>query len=247
MVEAVFRLEVNIPLPRLQNWGRRHMKKIISYPISKNSPGWPGNPTYSAEPFTTIAGGAVANTYMLHLFNHFASHLDSPRHFNENGKTVLEMSFDEFFYDRPLLLDIPKKAEELIMPGDLEMYADKIRKADLLLIRTGFEEYRITDPMKYIEHGPGIHSSTAKYLMDTYCGTLKAIGFDFVSLASYSNVEDGDEAHRIMLGKYHNNRYINIIEDLTLKDLKEGAFTKAAAVPLRLEDADSSPVTMWVE
>ena len=75
---------------------------------------------------------------------------------------------------------------------------------------------------------------------------LKAVALDFVSLASYSDTEDGDLAHQIMLGMYH-DRYICIIEDVNMEGLPPGFLKNAAAVPLIIEGIDSSPVTMWAE
>ena len=67
-----------------------------------------------------------------------------------------------------------------------------------------------------------------------------------VSLASYSDTKDGDLAHQIMLGMYH-DRYICIIEDVNMEGLPSGFLKNAAAVPLIIEGIDSSPVTMWAE
>ena len=61
------------------------MFKILSYPIKDGDPTWPGNPTCSLEPHTSIAKGDTANTATIHLFNHYGTHLDGPMHFNPNG------------------------------------------------------------------------------------------------------------------------------------------------------------------
>ena len=52
------------------------MFKILSYPIKDGDPTWPGNPTCSLEPHTSIAKGDTANTATIHLFNHYGTHLD---------------------------------------------------------------------------------------------------------------------------------------------------------------------------
>lgn len=43
------------------------MFKILSYPIKDGDPTWPGNPTCSLEPHTSIAKGDTANTATIHL------------------------------------------------------------------------------------------------------------------------------------------------------------------------------------
>ena len=44
------------------------MRRLISYPISPDMPGWPGNPTYSAAPFESMEQGMADNTYTVTLY-----------------------------------------------------------------------------------------------------------------------------------------------------------------------------------
>ena len=221
------------------------MYQILSYPIKKGQPTWPGNPAFSLEPHTSIAGGDTANTCTIHLFNHYGTHLDGPMHFYGKGIPLDQGPFGQFFFHNPLLLDIPKEPGAKLMPEDLIPHREDVKDADLLLIRTGFSKYRREKPDLYENNGPAVSSRLARYLQDNM-SHLKALALDFVSLASYSDTKDGDLAHQIMLGMYH-NRYICIIEDVTLEGLPSGFLKHAAAVPLIIEGIDSSPVTMWAE
>ena len=221
------------------------MYQILSYPIKEGQPTWPGNPTFSLEPHTSIAGGDTANTCTIHLFNHYGTHLDGPMHFYGKGISLDQVPFKHFFFHKPLLLDIPKEPGGKLMPEDLILYREYVKDADLLLIRTGFWKYRGEKPDVYENNGPAVSSRLARYLQDNM-GHLKAVALDFVSLASYSDTKDGDLAHQIMLGMYH-SRYICIIEDVNMEGLPSGFLKHAAAVPLMIECIDSSPVTMWAE
>ena len=221
------------------------MYQILSYPIKKGQPTWPGNPAFSLEPHTSIAGGDTANTCTIHLFNHYGTHLDGPMHFYGKGITQYQVHFGQFFFHNPLLLDIPKEPGAKLMPEDLIPHREDVKDADLLLIRTGFSKYRREKPDLYENNGPAVSSRLARYLQDNM-SHLKALALDFVSLASYSDTKDGDLAHQIMLGMYH-NRYICIIEDVNMEGLPSGFLKNAAAVPLIIEGIDSSPVTMWAE
>lgn len=222
------------------------MRKIISYPISEKSPGWPGNPTYRTEQVTDIKKGDSANTYMIHLFNHFGTHLDAPLHFYEKGLPVCQLPIDEFIYEKPLLLDIPKQAGEKILVEELASYEEKLKTCDLLMIRTGFSKMRAENPQLYAQNGPAVSSSAARYLMENYAGQMKALALDFISLASYSDCVDGDQAHRYLCGKFHQG-HICIIEDVNMDGLDGDGICRAQAIPLYLEGVDSSPVTMWVD
>lgn len=221
------------------------MYQLLSYPIKEGQPTWPGNPAFSLEPHTSIAKGSAANTCTIHLFNHYGTHLDGPLHFHGGGVSLDKLPLERFFFNHPLLLDIPRKPGEKIKPEDIIPYEQEIAGADLLMIRTGFWQYRCSQPTVYENNGPAISSSAARYLQDKQ-SHLKAIALDFVSLASYSDTEDGDLAHQIMLGMY-DSHFICIIEDVDMKALPAGFLKKAAAVPLIMEGIDSSPVTMWAE
>ncbi len=221
------------------------MYQLLSYPIRKDMPTWPGNPTVDFTINSAIDKGDVAYTYMIHLFNHYGTHFDAPRHFNENGLSISELPLDIFIYNSPLLIDIPKKPGEKVNPADLEQYKDKIQKCDLLMIRTGFWKTRITEPEVYEKNGPAISAATAGWLLENF-RNMKAIALDFVSLASYSDQTDGNLAHQIMLGKFHDH-YICIIEDVNMAELPVEGISAVSAIPLFVEGIDSCPVTMWAE
>lgn len=227
--------------------GEWFMRQLISYPITEDAPGWPGNPTYHIEPFESMDKGDVANTYVMTIFNHFGTHMDAPRHFNPNGLRIWEMPFDRFFYEKPLLLDIPKGSKSKVEPEDLIPYEAKIKDCDLLLIRTGYGKIRATDPEEYKYNSPSVSKRAAKYLMDHFCGSLKTIAFDFLSLGSpIDKSDDGMVAHQTMLGMHHDG-YICIVEDANLENLPDVPLKAAASVPLFTVGTDSGPVTMWVE
>lgn len=227
------------------------MRQLISYPVRTDDPAWPGNPTISLEQYNSIAGGDVANTYNIHIFNHYGTHFDAPKHFYDKGLPIAALDFDRFFYEAPVILDIPKGPGEKITDEDLTPFAAQIGNCDLLMLRTGFSRMRTEDPHTYAYNGPAVGSSAAKYLMNHFTN-IKAVALDFISLASYTDPTDGNLAHQYMLGTFHDH-YICIIEDVNLallpaRDvLKTTPVKQAAAIPLLIEGVDSSPVTMWAE
>jgi arylformamidase len=222
------------------------MRSILSHPICAEAPGWPGNPTYHLERYSGIAAGDCANTFVVHLFNHFGTHFDAPQHYNAAGPSISELPLDTFFYAAPLLLDLPKGAGEQVEPGDLAPYEAQLGRCDLLMIRTGFERWRTENPALYKENGPSLSSRAADYLRSRFTGTMKAVAMDFLSLGCPRNTEDGNKAHRIMLG-CRAPGYICIIEDVSMAALDPARLRSAAAIPLFLRGADSSPVTMWAD
>jgi kynurenine formamidase len=222
------------------------MYQLLSYPIKKSDPVWPGNPAYDFEATNEIDRGNACNTYIIHIFNHNGTHFDAPRHYNNKGPRIAELQPEKFIYEKPLILDIPKGAREKVYAEDLKPYENGIAGCDLLFIRTGFQEKRVTDEKLYCNSGPAISSECAIYLMEHFRRSLKAVALDFLSLACPEDTKDGDLAHQHMLGMFDDDGYICIIEDCNLKELPK-EIKRAYAVPLMFVGIDSAPVTFVAE
>lgn len=221
------------------------MAVLLSYPIRNGQATWPGNPSVDFTPFESMEKGDLANTGIIHLFNHYGTHMDAPYHFVKEGLKLAQVPFERFVFEQPLLLDVQMKPEQMIVPEDLKPYTQQIARCDLLMLRTGMAEIRSSKPEIYSAHGPAVSSMCARWLMDNY-PNIKAVALDFVSLASYAHPEDGQAAHRILLGQEHEH-YILILEDVNLKKLNPDKLGKVYAIPLLIEEIDSCPVTMWME
>ncbi|WP_032093073.1 cyclase family protein [Necropsobacter rosorum] len=219
--------------------------QYLSYPLDVNAPGFPGEPTLSLETCSDIELGDSYNSSKIHLFNHFGTHFDAPRHFNPQGLSITQLPLSQFIYEQPLLLDIPKQQGEMIEPTDLAPHLARIQQADCLLIRTGLEKVRSENPSQYAANGCAVSIQSAQYLID-HAANLKAIGFDFISLASPANPEHGVKAHQIMLGMFSPN-FICIIEDMRLAALMSRKLKRIFALPLRVIGIDSAQVTIIAE
>lgn len=218
----------------------------LSYDITLDTPGWPGNPGYTFRQLNSIEAGDVANTFDILLFNHFGTHLDAPAHFNPMGPRIAEVPIDRFLYRRPLLLDIPKGESELVTVADLRPYEDRLRDSDLVLIRSGWGRLRSRFPRRYAADGPGVSPDACEYLLLSF-PDLKAIGMDWISLAAYRKFDpEGIEAHQILCGARTPGRYMIIIEDINLAAAPE-RLKRMYAIPLFLEGVDSSPCTIVAE
>lgn len=221
------------------------MLQRISYSLNEHAPGWPGNPTLQLTPVSQISEVRRSNTFQFTLFNHYGSHMDGPKHFNDKGPRLAELPLERFIYEKPLLVDIPLTYEQLVSVDDLRPYEEQLSSADALLIRSGFPEIRVKDPEGYSHRGPGISSEACQYLMDRF-PQLKAVAMDWLSLASYANNEDGVLAHQILLGMYHDH-FICIIEDLNFTGIAPKKLRKVLSIPLFIEGIDSAPVTVLAD
>jgi len=221
------------------------MYRLISHILSPGFPGWPGEPTLRIEEHSQIAKGQDSNTYVLHLYNHFGTHIDAPRHFTPDGKRIAEFPIEQFIFNAPLLLDIPKDLGEILSQKELVPYRNRIEKADLLLIRSGVNKFKYTRPEEFTSNGPALHSEAAKYMMDTF-PNLRAIGVDWISIASPSFMPDGVYTHQYLLGKHH-DRHLFIIEDMNLEELQAERLVRVLAFPLLVDGIDSAPATVVAE
>ena len=189
---------------------------FLSHPLNVADSGFPGEPTLRIEKSTRIADGDAYNSSILHLFNHFGTHYDAPAHFNPNGPTISELPIEHFIYEHPLLIDLPKG-----------------------------EALRKRDPQAYAARGCAFSINAAQYLLD-HAPHLKAVGFDFISLASPSHPDHGVKAHQILLGMY-SKHYICIIEDMALAHIDAYRLQRVIAMPLRVQGVDSAQVSILAE
>lgn len=214
--------------------------QFLSHITSEDDPGYPGNPRLKVVPFSQIHSGDVANTYNIELFNHFGTHMDSPKHFNDNGVPLISLPAEAFVFHHPYLLDQPLDENELLSEKHLRRH--NLAQMDCLLIRSGFEQYRNVDPAKYAGRGPGIGSDAARYLIEQ-CPVLRVIVIDWISITAYRYLDEGYLAHRILSGAMGHERFILGVEDASLGTLPTSP-SVVIALPLRIQKTDGGPCTI---
>ena len=222
------------------------MRTYLSYILDPKDLVWPGEPNIEVKQCTQIKGDSKCNTFCSVLPNHCGTHYDAPWHFNPNGVRITELPMEYFWFDRVVVIDVPKKADEGITPEDLKPFAEEIAQAQLLLIKTGFAFVREKEPEVYQQHGPYLTPEVAAYLVETF-PDLRTVGFDFLSIGSPSN-DLSAPAHQTLLG-CHSEHYVTGIEDMDLRPLYEnhGKVKQVIAAPLRIVQVDSSQVCVIAE
>jgi kynurenine formamidase len=177
--------------------------------------------------------GDSCNTMIWTLPNHAGTHVDAPKHFIEAGKTVVDFKSKEWFFNKINILDIDLKGRpKIIEENDLGNFTD----CEMLLIRTGFEKRR--NSKLYYEKSPGLHPDLAEALIRK-CPSLRAVGIDFISIASSLDRALGRKAHKAFLSKN-----ILLIEDMKLNKITDVPDLIVAA-PLFVPGADASPCTIF--
>ena len=182
--------------------------------------------------------GSSCTSYWVGLENHWGTHIDAPKHFFPSGKKVSDYPADFWIFHSPQVISVEVKASELIYPEHLQ--GKILEGTDCLLLHTGFG--RLRDQKEYCIANPGVHSSVGVYLRKNY-PHIRVIGFDFISLSSFQNRDEGRKSHRAFLDPEGENHPILILEDVNLQDL-HGQLSELYIFPLRIEAWDSASCTV---
>jgi arylformamidase len=214
----------------------------LSHELCRRTPHPADLPGVAIEPLATLPRDA-SNVFSLRLCNHIGTHIDGPKHFDAAKPPLSAWPLESFVFHRVAVCDVPKGDGQLITEEDLQAAGQAIGNHDLLLFRTGFGAVREADPGRYRDAGPGLSAAAAEHIVQ-HLPAVKAIGIDSLSLACPRHLEDGLQAHRILMSPAE--RYVFIIEDMNLQHDLTGV-RAVYALPLRCEQLDSAPCTVLAE
>ncbi|MEA4909724.1 MAG: hypothetical protein GYA17_07455 [Chloroflexi bacterium] len=216
----------------------------LSYPIGPHSTVLdPGLKPPTVIPRSRFEDGKRNNTSYLELFAHTGTHLDMPWHFNPRGNKILDFEIGDFVFQSVVLVDIPKGPWEPVTETELRAFEDKIAHCDALLIRTGNNELRRTNPDVYIRGIPGLSVEAAQYLASF--DQLRLIGMDFMSVENIEKARPLNyPVHHALLDR---PRPMLLLEDANLTPAGQHTIQRLYLFPLRVEDLEASPVTAVAE
>jgi arylformamidase len=210
----------------------------LSHVTSTETPAYGGGSAFEVTPDKRMCRGDSCNTVKINMSNHIGSHVDAPRHFIANAKTVSEYFASDWIFEKPLIIDIPVEGAQILQPDQVDARIEgKTEDADLVLLRTCADRDRLS--AEYYKTQPGFSPDLCQYFTERFA-SFSAIGLDAISISSFMHRDIGRLAHKEFLG-----RGIRIFEDLALSNLPPTAnLSKVIALPFRFQDADGSPVTM---
>ena len=215
----------------------------LSHALKETSPVHIGLKKLEIIPNSQVSKGGGYNSYIISVENHCGTHIDAPRHFLDEGKTISDYNQDELVFTNPLILDLPKKQEELIK---LEEISDlNLEDKDCLIFCTGFGKYRNKDPGTYLSLNPGIEPELIYWIRQNY-PNIKCIGIDCVSISSFQKPEQGKKAH---LNAFMKNEELGkpllLVEDMKLEKIKDtDSIEVIIVVPWQIKGIDSAPCTV---
>jgi arylformamidase len=217
----------------------------LSYNLSDCFPPpdiWPRN--LQLERRTYVAPGSTLNLFSVHFaVDHQGTHLDTPYHFYDQGKRITDFVVEDFVFEHPVVLDVRKGDAALITPSDLTPHLDRLAQCDMLLLRTGFSQYRSVDWMRYARSNPSVSGDAARYLMKGFPG-IRAVGIDSISIEYEGSHDHGFPAHHAFLSDP--NHPVLLLEDVNL-DFDLSGITRVFALPLFIEGIGGFPCTVVAE
>jgi len=217
--------------------------RYLSYELANDTPCFGANAPVQISVDVDFSTGPYIQ-HLIETINHNGSHVDVPRHFCPEGKTLSDLPADTWAFNRVHIIDLPVADDHLIGPADLtgilgERGHDDI---DALIVRTGFGRCRADDHARYLRRNPGFGPEAADWLLDRY-PALRGLFCDIPSYAAWAHIPDGVAFHQRMLGQAYDDRYVLLFEDIMLPDdLAE--VVELWAVPIRLRELDGAPVTV---
>lgn len=193
----------------------------VTRPVYSGMPVWPGDAPCRCGWQATLAEGG-ANVAELSLSVHAGTHADGPYHVREDGARIGDVPLDAFIGSAHVL-DVAD-AERIDggwitahLPADCER----------LLLRTR----AWSDPASFPARWPALTPDAARRLVER---GVRLVGTDAPSPDPAAS--EDLPVHRILLGAG-----VAIVENLLLDDVPDGVY-ELIALPLRLAEADSSPV-----
>jgi arylformamidase len=195
----------------------------ISREIFSDLPVWPGDAEFQLLWSARIADGDPTNLGSVALGLHTATHVDAPFHTLDSGASIGDLPLDPFI----------GSAHVVEAAGHVSIGADFIDRilsrgrVERLLLRTCAWREGSVFPSKF----PFLEPAAAECLASA---GVTLIGTDAPSVDPFTSTQL--ESHRVFAAAG-----IVILENLDLDEVPEGEY-QLIALPLRLRDADASPV-----
>lgn len=200
----------------------------LSHTIRPGMPVYPGDPGPSFEVLSTVEEGGFYQRE-IRISSHVGTHIDAPAHVKADGRS-LDRFPAEAFFGKAAVLDVTGREKALIEVADLESRQESLEQSDFLLLHSSWSRYWGTD--RYFRDYPVLSPAAAAWLRQF---PLRGIGIDMVSVDAVDS--EGLAIHHMLL-----ENDLLIIENLTNLEQLPPTDSLFACWPLKLRDADASPV-----
>jgi arylformamidase len=209
----------------------------ISRTLADDLAPWPGDAGFKFKLNGKIPEGSSVNVGMISMSLHNGSHADARFHFEQDGWTMDEAQL-AIYLGPAFVVDLSQKyrgdALRQMTTGDLAPWADELKKASRLLLKTNVW----SDARVFPKQIPTIAREVPAWLQ---ARGVKLLGLDVPSVDEITAKELVNH-HAIAAAG------ISIIESLDLSGVDAGLYN-FVALPLKIAGGDGSPVRaiLWRE
>jgi arylformamidase len=196
----------------------------ISVTIQDGMVHWPGDPDIRIRQMLEMSRGDVCNVSVLSLGSHTGTHMDAPRHFIANGKTLDRMPLEATMGSCRV---IEIKDKEAVTVEELK--PQKIRPGERILFKTR-NSRRSWKTNAFDEDFIFVSKEAAAYLAER---RVQTVGIDYLSVGGFK--KDGVETHQALLGAG-----IWLIEGLNLAKVRPGKHD-LCCLPLKVLNSEGAP------
>ncbi len=199
----------------------------ISVPVFPSMALWPGDPPVRVSQERNLREHGY-NLSRISMGTHTGTHVDAPRHVNENGNTIDRVPLDvligkAYVFEVQPLDGWAIRAEELANLGIP-------RDATRILLKTSNSELWHLGPQDFENFFVHLNKQAARWLTGR---GIKLVGIDYMSVDSFDDA--GMLAHKELLGAG-----VVVVENLDLSKVQPGVY-QLAVLPLKLRDLDGAP------
>jgi arylformamidase len=194
----------------------------ISQPLGSRTAVWPGDRTVDVSWTLRRDRGDSVNVAALSASVHAGTHADGFLHVEDGGEPAGAMPLDAFL-GRCVVVDVTGRGEV----SEADVAGVDLAAAERLLLRTRTAVDETVFPPAFAHMAPGLARRLAE-------AGIRLVGTDAPSVDPVDST--ALETHRVLAAAR-----VAILENLDLRGVEPGAYT-LVALPLRLLEADSSPV-----
>jgi hypothetical protein len=199
----------------------------LSFFLEPNTPNYGGEKdTVKLSPSRSIVLGHTSNNHYFQFPGHINTHIDFPKHFSANGKTLNDYAPSFWVFNNVELIQC-----------DINNFEKEISKlnasTEMVIYKSGFGKYRGED--RYWAEQPVIPAAFAS-ILKAKCPNLRVFGFDMISLTSQLDKSEGKKAHIAFLLESD----ILVVEDMNLTEIKQSP-SRVIIAPLLIKNADGVP------
>lgn len=191
----------------------------ITIPLREGMPQWAGEEIYKEEPMLRTPDDDV-NVTRQTITTHTGTHVDAPRHFVHEGKTMDQIPLNRWV--GPCVVVDLSHLEHDITAQDLDE-ANVPANTTRLVLKTRNSDLWSTHPGEFVEDYVSLTSAGARWVVERQ---IRLVAIDYLSIGSVG--PDGAETHLVLL-----RNDVLIVEGIDLRDVPAGLY-ELLCFPLQL-------------